>query len=108
VRQWTIIYDHRQAYAAATLDETTAFPIYIREGVGSFGISSMHKVDSAEDLEKLMNTPVDQLPEKARAPTTGFYARFMAAGPAQRKKLVEAALAREKARIARRKERQAA
>jgi hypothetical protein len=104
-RQWTVCLDHRQAFGTGALVHAPVFPLYIKEGVGSFSLSSMHKVESAEELEKLLSTPTDLLPEKARPPEHGFYARWTQAGPAGRRKLAKAAFAREQARIARKERR---
>ncbi len=105
-RQWTVVIDHRDTYRAGALDRAAVFPCYVREGTGSFGVGNMHRVESAGELEELLNTPAGKLPEKAKAPTTGLYATWEAAGPRERKRLAEAAFAREKARIERRQERE--
>jgi hypothetical protein len=107
-RLWTIAYDHREHYANNSLDKATAFPLFIREGAGSFNVKSMHKVNSAGELEKIVKTPPDKLPEAAKPPTTGFYADWMKSTPKQRQTMAASAYKREQARIARRREKKAA
>jgi hypothetical protein len=103
-RQWTVVLDHREHYTNGTLDTAEPFPLYIREGTGSFSVASMHKVGSAEELQAVLNTPPDKLPEAAKAPDAGFYATWMASGPKKRKAMAQAAYARERKRIERRQE----
>jgi beta-lactamase class A len=67
----------------------------------------MHRVESAEELQQLMATPSDQLPAKAKPPTSGFYAKWQASPPAKRKQLAGAAFKREKARVKRQQDRRA-
>jgi hypothetical protein len=66
----------------------------------------MHKVEGAEELEALLNTPAEELPDKARPPVTGFYAEWVKAPPGKRRQMARLAFRREEERIARRERRE--
>jgi hypothetical protein len=83
--------DHREQYAAGKLDTAPTFPCYVKEGCGSFTLSSMHRVENATELNALLNTPADKLPDKARPPPTGFYAEWQAASLKKRRQMAQAA-----------------
>ncbi len=103
-RQWTVVVDHRNHYAAGKLDNAKVFPLYIREGTGSFNVKSMHKVESADELQTVLNTPAEKLPDNARPPTSGFYAQWMESSATMKKRMAKAAYARERQRVQRKQE----
>lgn len=103
-RLWTLVVDNRQEYAAGKLDRAQVFPCFVKEGCGSYSVSAMQRVENARELEGLLTTPSNELPEKAKPPTAGFYAEWQRAGQRQRDKMAQAAFARERARVARRKQ----
>ncbi len=99
----TVAFDHREAYSGGNLEETQTFPCYYKRGGGSFALSAMEKVESAERLNELIHTADADLPEKARPTTKGFYGRVISAKPRERQKLLAGALQREATRAADRK-----
>ncbi len=101
-RQWTIAIDHRAAYAGGNLDKASVFPCRVREGTGSFNVGGMHEVHSPEELQALLNTPTEKLPDTAKPPGTGFYAEWMNGSARKRQQMAKAAFGREAARLARR------
>ena len=74
-------------FASGTLNKAPTFPLYLKEGTGSFNLASMHKVENAKELDALLNTASEELPDKAKPPTTGFYAQWIIASPNERKRI---------------------
>jgi hypothetical protein len=68
----TIVMDHQGVYnknGPGKHGEPSEGAIYFRRGWGNFRVKkNMHRVESMEELRRLLDTPTDQLPAKARPP----------------------------------------
>lgn len=63
----TVCLDERANFADGQYKEYySGHHIYYRRGSGKYSLSNMHKVESWEELKKLLDMPDSKLPEKAR------------------------------------------
>lgn len=66
----TVVLDDRDVFNAkgeGDHDESKRV-MYYRRGYGSFRIGAMHRVESVEELKRLMELPDDELPDAAKRP----------------------------------------
>ncbi len=63
----TVVYDRRDVYDGGIHKaKFSGHGIYYKRGAGAFRLEGMHKVKDIRELQQLLNTPTDKLPEKAR------------------------------------------
>ncbi len=68
----TVVLDHRHKYdRGAHKEHHSGHDLYYKRGSGHYALSAMHKVDSHEDLKRLLHTPDHLLPEKAQGALPG-------------------------------------
>ncbi len=68
----TIVFDHREHWTGQrptgeqAFGERAVFPCWYARGLGNLRVATMHRVENARELRRLMSLPEDQLPEAAR------------------------------------------
>lgn len=63
----TVFFDERGTWGGGEFSERySGHPLYYKRGFGRYKTKHMYEVRSMAELKKLINTPDDQLPEKAR------------------------------------------